>query len=252
MIDSEVLNQWLPWLAFLTGLAGSLHCIGMCGPLSMAFLGKGKAGQAKIWLYHAGRLWVYVMLGMLAGWLSAGFYFIGLQRLVAVGSGMVVLFALFNNFHFKMPWPEKLKQKLLTLFHKTHSGKGSDKWLWLGMINGIIPCGLVYIALAASITSGSLFTGGLYMLFFGLGTFPLLLLNLLPRMFSFEVKPFWQRRVIPALSLVAAIIFFLRGMPNLSANISKDTKSACHTPVTLKRDKGHDIPCSPELLNPKK
>ena len=249
----EVLNQWMPWLAFVTGLAGSLHCVGMCGPLSMAFLAQGKrSGQMKVWLYHIGRLWMYVLLGVLMGWLSSGFHIIGIQRLVALGSGMVVLFALFNNFHFRLPWPERIQGRLYSLFNKTNASTSSDKWLWLGMINGIIPCGLVYIALAASLTSGSPLTGGFYMFFFGLGTFPLLLLNLLPGIFKVEIKPFWQKRVIPALALVAALIFFVRGLPNFSSTQKHDVPTECHTPLTLKRDKGTDIPCAPGIFTDKK
>lgn len=240
----EWFEYWLPWLAFVTGFAGSLHCVGMCGPLSMAFLAPGKGGVLKVLSYHLGRIWTYTLLGMLAGLFSSVFYMFGLQRLVALGGGMIVLLALFSNFHFQIPYLSAVQSSLYHYTHKLNK-LGQTKWLLLGMVNGIIPCGLVYIALAASITSGSIFTGGLYMLAFGLGTFPLFILNLLPGVFSFHIKPIWQRRLIPMLSIVAAIIFFMRGAPNLSANQSATAKEACHTPFSLKRDKSADVLCLP-------
>lgn len=81
------------WTAFLTGLLGSLHCAGMCGPICLA-LPMGEESGSRWWRalqYHSGRILTYVLLGTFFGWVGAGFRLAGMQSTLSVAAGVVLL-----------------------------------------------------------------------------------------------------------------------------------------------------------------
>lgn len=167
---------------FALGIAGSLHCAVMCGPLAMlARSSQGRSLYQTAFLYHAGRLATYAALGVLVGLLGEGLRLAALQRYTALAIGGGLLFAVV--FRCARTWLVRTSSFFSALFSaQGHSftllskcaGKHVRKPLVLGLLNGFVPCGLVYVAAAAAATYGNLARGPMLMLAFGLGTVPML------------------------------------------------------------------------------
>ena len=170
-------------LAFFTGLLGSLHCVAMCGPLMLAM----PLGNLSTWqllfrslFYQSGRILMYSFLGLLSGTIGTGFNIIGWQKSLSVGSGIILLLISLSHFFpqlFKSD--HKLYLKFSSPIHKLLA-----KYLFkpygsfvAGLLNGLLPCAMVYLALAGSLNAGSLAGGGIFMIYFGLGTSPMLILT---------------------------------------------------------------------------
>lgn len=166
--------------ALVMGLAGSLHCAGMCGPLMLVLPFGGGNGRAKARtaVYHSGRLITYAALGGIFGLLGQGISLAGWQQGLSIGTGVVILLmALFPVLGRKVNptgaiarWSGGVKQRWGAVLRNGKSGS----WLLLGMLNGLLPCGLVYLALAGALASHTTTGGMVFMLVFGLGTFPML------------------------------------------------------------------------------
>jgi len=206
--------------AFLMGLAGSFHCAGMCGPIAIALPLHGPSMPAKFFggmLYNLGRTLTYVIMGALFGLIGLGLHMVGFQQIVSIvmGAGMIIL-ALFPRLfrsHYKLPshsfgWTGKIK----TLFRRLFSVRSYSSLFFVGMLNGLLPCGLVYIALAGAIASGTVLSGTLYMLLFGLGTIPMLLfIALMGNVISVSLRH-KINRLLPILVVLVGIFFILRGL----------------------------------------
>jgi sulfite exporter TauE/SafE len=167
--------------AFTLGLMGSLHCVGMCGPLMLSVNATGAWKQPV--LYQAGRLTTYVFLGFLLGMFGFGLQLWNAQSTITIVSGLMLLtFAFFR-------WdPAQLLQRLpgygtlqLTVRKKMSSIIKKDSLqahYGLGICNGLLPCGLVYLAIVGAANMSTPIMGGGFMLAFGLGTLPLLVATL--------------------------------------------------------------------------
>ncbi|HEV7380931.1 MAG TPA: sulfite exporter TauE/SafE family protein, partial [Dyadobacter sp.] len=174
---------FLPYLAFTMGLMSSFHCIGMCGPIALALpVQNGNHFQqfAALAIYNSGRALTYGILGFLIGSVGASLAWIGYLRYLSILAGVAMLVYVF--------WAAKLESYLHTpIFWQKGVGfvkkKMSDmlrsrkmsSWFLLGSFNGLLPCGMVYLALISSVATGSMAGGGLYMLLFGLGTMPMMM-----------------------------------------------------------------------------
>lgn len=215
------------WSALILGLAGSLHCLGMCGPLALAVPFKGSK-VAMLWgrlTYNMGRIISYMFLGLLIGSLGSGFSFFGMQRVVSIATGIVLLVVLFYQ---STSWSFK-PTGLLNRWVQKGFGKvwkTDSRWspLLLGVLNGFLPCGLVYIALTGALVLGDLSQSTLYMLLFGLGTVPALFFaGLLNQHFSGQLSRRF-RKVKPILIFLFACIFIVRGLnlgiPYLSPKVN--------------------------------
>lgn len=173
----------MEWIipALLIGLGGSLHCVGMCGPLMFAnLLGNEDNGfSPNGWFYYqAGRIGVYSIWGALFGWIGSSVSIFGLQQNISLATGIFILMALLTIKLF--PGIERSISKhtifgsVRSIFSSTiHSNSPSAK-LMGGMLNGILPCGLVYVAWAGAAAAQDPIKGSLFMVFFGLGTLPML------------------------------------------------------------------------------
>lgn len=173
--------------AFIIGLFGSLHCVGMCGPL-MLVAHAGGSGRSSQWsgllLYQSGRILTYSLLGLLFGFFGWGAHLFGIQREIAIVTGiLLILMALFKINAEKqiagMSWFSVLQFKLRSTFGRYLKKDTSSARFGLGVLNGLLPCGLVYLAILGAANSPGIGWGMLYMLCFGLGTLPLLLASLL-------------------------------------------------------------------------
>ena len=179
--------MWFLVLAFNMGLLASLHCIGMCGPLSILAhtnmkKSTGSFGQvSSTILYQFGRTIAYMALGLIFGLVGQAFGFVGLQKVVTIimGSGLIVvgLFSLnIDRLMGKSPLIEKSSKLIIKVLTRYYERSGNTSVLVVGFLNGLIPCGIVYFALASATAAMSLQESVLYMLFFGLGTTPLMVL----------------------------------------------------------------------------
>ncbi|MEO8794668.1 MAG: sulfite exporter TauE/SafE family protein [Daejeonella sp.] len=204
-------------LAFFTGLFGSLHCVAMCGPLLMALpMANGPAWLSLLHrtAYQAGRIITYSLLGLIFGLLGQSFNFLGWQQGISILTGIILFFLAISHFAGQkngavQRWQMKLINPISIwmgkLLMKPYGG------LFAGMLNGILPCGMVYLALAGAVNSESVWSGARFMMYFGLGTSPLMLIASVAGMYlrRFSIRKF--SRVLPFLTLAMSIWFLLRG-----------------------------------------
>lgn len=204
-------------LSFFIGLFGSIHCIGMCGPLAFAVPVTGNKWWPVITdraLYNSGRVVTYSLLGLLAGFAGRQLWLFGLQQIICIVSGILILFVsisrlfkihlLGNHFGTKLFYPVN---KLLAWALQHHSGH-----FVVGLINGLLPCGLVYAALTGAVATPSALKGMEYMFWFGAGTFPLMLLATVSS--GFITRPLRNKinSAIPYLTIVLGLWFVIRGL----------------------------------------
>lgn len=206
--------------AFILGLISSLHCIGMCGPIAM-MLPVDRQKEAKkitqIITYHLGRLAAYASIGLLFGLLGRGFFLAGLQQKTSVfiGIAMILIVVIpervFNKYNFSKPVYRiisKIKSTLGSQFKK----KSYKAIFTIGLLNGFLPCGMVYAALFGAIAMQSAGFGVLYMILFGLGTIPLM--TTVVYINGMIQLPFRNKiqKAVPYVAVVIGVLFILRGL----------------------------------------
>lgn len=215
--------------AFLTGLFGSFHCVGMCGPIAFALPTKSGSNTSKIIgriIYNLGRIFTYSVLGLIFGFFGLGLKLAGLQQSISIAAGILIIITVFINFlkpqSFGLNPFKFLSKNLVQKLFKN----GSNKTLFIiGLLNGLLPCGFVYIALiGASVTQNAL-QGALFMALFGLGTFPLMFsVSLIGQFLSVKLRSTLSK-LTPYLAVLIACLFILRGLnlgiPYVSPKISK-------------------------------
>lgn len=202
-------------LAFMIGLLGSVHCIGMCGPLAFAVPslkpGMGYLLLDKI-LYQLGRIFSYCILGVFIGLIGQQIWLSGLQQGISVFTGLLIIAAACSRI-FKISVGQG-SSFLLKPFNKLfgYALKHKANHLIIGMINGLLPCGFVYLALAGAVNTGSITAAAAYMFWFGLGTAPLMLLATISMGFTGNLVRRRINKVIPFMMLFLGVWFILRGM----------------------------------------
>jgi len=198
------------------GLVGSLHCAGMCGPLALALprTGSSSAGfVAGRLAYNLGRVLTYCSLGFVFGLVGRSLVVAGLQRWVSIGLGLALLAGLFSSRRLALWGPvislvERLKSRMSGLLRR-HSFGAS---LTLGMLNGLLPCGLVYVACAGATAAGGLTSGVEYMGGFGLGTIPMILgIGVFGRLVPVSLR-LQMRKAIPVSVFLVASLLIFRGL----------------------------------------
>jgi sulfite exporter TauE/SafE len=208
------------YTAFLFGLISSFHCIGMCGPIAMMLpveRNNPTKKVAQIITYHLGRLTAYGSIGLLFGLLGKGLFLAGIQQQMSViiGIAMIVVIVtpekVFAQYNFSKPvfrWISKMKQTLGSHF----KNKSYKSLFIIGLLNGLLPCGMVYVALFGAIAMQSAGFGVLYMLLFGLGTVPMM--SVVVYVNSFLTVPFRNKiqKVIPYVGVIIGVLFILRGL----------------------------------------
>ena len=204
--------------AFGLGLAGSLHCVGMCGPLVLALPKRqGASTGSHLYgrvLYNLGRTTTYACMGLFAGWLGRVIQLAGVQQAVSIGLGVVLLLTVFLTTRQLPAWMVRTFYKPIQTLLGRIMKNGSPLGLYqVGLVNGLLPCGLVYAALAAASLQGTPLSAVLYMTLFGLGTAPLLFALSLGGLGiqSPRLRPVLNR-LIPVLTCVVASLLILRGM----------------------------------------
>lgn len=168
------------YTALVMGLAGSLHCLGMCSPLLAASTGGTSQVRTRRLYYNIGRIAVYAVQGAFVSSLGFLFDLVGLQKWVSLSLGVaLVLMGIAGVTYVRVPVVSKILGRLTgalkVAFSKLLSRRTLSSTLALGALNGILPCGLTYIALAYCVTLGEPADGFLFMTFFGIGTLPAML-----------------------------------------------------------------------------
>ena len=226
------------YTAFILGLVGSLHCLGMCGPLLLAVPG-GAGTSAKFLIgrlvYHLGRISVYALLGAVFGIIGQTFALAGWQRWVSIIAGCVILIGLLASTRFGLSTPAfKVVQKLKSHFASLLMRRDLSSQFFLGTLNGLLPCGLVYVACAGAVATGHILSGVGFMAAFGVGTLPMLLsVSFIGKKLSFNHRQKLQK-LIPASIALVGVLLILRGMdlgiPYISPALahSHEAQASCH------------------------
>lgn len=211
--------DWLvAGLAF--GAFGSVHCVGMCGPLALSLPGKHQP-RWQFWaergLYNLGRAVTYSLLGVLVGAAGQVVSLAGAQQGLSVGIGAIMILAA------TVPWVSRQVQRIeqtpsaflgrvMKPIGTLYRTGGPTAMLIVGLLNGLLPCGFVYAALATAVTTGSVAQSTVFMAGFGLGTGPAMLgVSLLGRVASTQLRTRLQRLVPIGLALVG-LLLILRGL----------------------------------------
>jgi sulfite exporter TauE/SafE len=204
----------------LLGLAASLHCVGMCGPLMLA-LPLDAAGKrhvvSQMLTYHAGRILTYAALGVLFGLLGKGIAMAGFQKGLSIGAGVFMLAMAFTAWRFEqlvtaLPGFGKFTQRVKLEIGNLLKQNPNGATIGVGLLNGLLPCGLVYAALAGAIATTGAAEGGMFMALFGLGTLPLMLaVSVLGRSFSLTIRQ-KIRIAQPILLTLAGLLLLQRGL----------------------------------------
>ena len=208
------------WSGFVIGLLGSLHCIGMCGPIAF-MLPVDRSNNfnriTQVSMYHIGRLLTYSIIGLIFGWIGQGLYLFGIQQQLSIIIGLLMILivvlpaSLLNRFSLSRPL-YRLISKLKSALGATLKKRSPDTLLTIGFLNGFLPCGLVYMAAIGSVASASLWEGSLYMFLFGLGTVPMMTAAIYLGKFVNQKTRNRIRRAIPVFVVIIGVLFVLRGL----------------------------------------
>ncbi|WP_343487240.1 sulfite exporter TauE/SafE family protein [Allomuricauda sp. d1] len=232
--------------AIVLGFLGSLHCLGMCGPIAfMLPVDRNSTSKklSQLFIYHFGRILSYSLMGLVFGLVGKGLYLFGMQQKLSIIIGAImILLVLVPNRHFKK---YSIAKPMYRLLAKIKSQLGAalkkrtpDTFLTIGFLNGFLPCGLVYMALLGAIALGNPWQGSLYMALFGLGTIPLMTSavyfgGLLKTPIKAKV-----RKLVPVFVAVIGALFILRGLglgipymsPKAVSTGSVTAEIECHQP----------------------
>jgi len=236
------------WTAFIVGLVGSAHCAGMCGPIALALPLKSENWFTRVGgglVYNSGRIITYMALGAVFGLLGKGLHMAGFQLWASIVIGilmisMVVVPLIFKKLPSLNTLFEGYSARLLTGFRNMFR-KGDTKSLFgIGLLNGILPCGLVYVAVAGAINTGDVLSAMFYMALFGAGTIPVMLaVSLAGSMISLKLRIFINK-LSPYVIVLLGVLFILRGLSLGIPYVSP--KAEALTPVV---EKAHKC-CNPD------
>ncbi len=238
------------WAAIGLGFVSSFHCIGMCGPIALALpIGKVNPLQRLffILIYNLGRIFTYALLGALFGILGSSLVIGSFQNTVSITIG---LFLMASVFFGRNALQNSLNNSLFGFFNAIKSGLSKlfskntkSSILFIGLLNGLLPCGMVYLAIAGAVTTGSFVNGALFMFFFGIGTFSIMLTlplfgNLIGQSFRKQMQ-----KISPAFKVGMAALLILRGLnlgiPYISPESTEQNGIVCH--VDESTNKAHPL-----------
>lgn len=206
--------------AFVMGAVGSLHCIGMCGPLALSLPIGHRTGSGRAFgglLYNAGRISTYAVLGLILGLAGQTLFSTRWQSALSLTLGGLIFLYLLVPTRYKasslfVSWTNKPFVKLRTALGRLFHSPKYTSLFSIGVLNGLLPCGMIYLALSSSLLAGTAAKGSLFMLFFGLGTFPAMLgAVFFGSYFNQQVRG-QLRKAIPVFLFIMATLLVLRGL----------------------------------------
>lgn len=208
------------WTALTLGFVGSFHCVGMCGPIALALPGNGQVAPWRFAIsrlsYNLGRITTYAALGLLFGLLGRGFALAGLQQGLSIVLGLAILVTVLMPSAFRSLSPTgplgKLVRWLKGSLQEQFRKRGTFTTYLIGLLNGLLPCGLVYLAVAGALTQEVPWKGAVYMVAFGAGTLPAMLLLVFT---GDRLSLYWSngiRKVVPWFAAFTGILLVVRGL----------------------------------------
>lgn len=231
------------WTAFIVGLVGSAHCAGMCGPIALALPLRSDNWFTRVsggLVYNFGRIITYMILGAIFGIVGKGLHMAGFQLIASVVIGalmiaMVVIPLIFRQLPSLNTFFEGYSARLMSGFRNLFRKGTIGSLFGIGLLNGILPCGLVYVAVAGAINTGDVVSAMMYMALFGIGTIPVMLaVSLAGSMISLSVRIFINK-LSPYVIVLLGVLFILRGLSLGIPYISP--KAEALTPVVEKAHK---------------
>ena len=225
---------------FVLGCISSFHCVGMCGPLALSLPLASYSTSKKVLgivLYNLGRVTTYSFLGLLFGFLGRQIFIAGFQQMFSIVIGVLILFFF-----------------LLSKFKKKASGFGPANRFYIkvqsvvagllrirnlpgfyltGLANGLLPCGMVYLAITGAMATSNPLQGMEFMAAFGIGTMPaLMLLSFAGFIISMQARSF-IRKLTPYAFLLMGVLLIMRGLnlgiPYLSPSfVATSAAASCH------------------------
>lgn len=222
------------WSAFVLGVVGSLHCVGMCGPIAMLVSGNNKWQFVRNrLLYHAGRTAMYMAMGALVGLFGRIIDWAGYQNFISIGAGILILLVLLIPGIQVRLFPAitgrilPVKKWFGSFIHSSRPANN----LMLGVLNGLLPCGLVYSALALALIQPGVQESVVVMALFGAGTVPALLLFVYSADSLRKLLPVAFSRVQTFMLVVVATIMIWRGIAFQSGldPVTGQVVTSCHS-----------------------
>ncbi len=227
--------------AFILGALGSIHCVGMCGPLALSLpvVNKGKNSKfISVLLYNTGRVVTYSFFGLLFGMIGKTFALFGYQQWLSIALGVIIILFLllprrsivFEKTNIFIHFFYKVRKWLGKLFAK----RNYKSVFFIGLLNGLLPCGLVYMAVAGAIATASVLKSSIFMASFGFGTFPMMLsVSFFGSFMNVNARQ-KIKAAYPYLMFIMACLLIIRGLglgiPYLSPANFPNTANAilCH------------------------
>ena len=223
------------------GIISSAHCIGMCGPLSLA-LPITNFSPAKKWLallaYNAGRIITYATMGLLFGLVGRKIYLAGFQQKFSIVLGVAVILLVIQYYVFRRnnqpAFIINIYQPVQQWIFKLWSTPAKANYLLLGMANGLLPCAMVYIAIAGSLSTSNVSNAVVFMAMFGAGTLPAMMVFTYAGSFLKVSARNSIKKAMPFLFAAMAVLLILRGMnlgiPFISPVMESGPKTvmSCH------------------------
>ncbi len=219
---------------FLIGLTSNFHCVGMCGPIALA-IPVNRQNNLTIFkdafLYNFGRIITYSLLGAIAGMIGLTIQTFNILQWLSIISGIIVILYAWKKYFLKFLPKLQLNgffstNKIGSWMRKSLNSSSPFRLLFFGIINGLLPCGMVYLALANAILSGNLLNGALAMFSFGVGTLPVMVgIIIASNKISPKVRE-KMNRMIPYMLTIVGLLIILRGLnlgiPYISPKVSFD------------------------------
>lgn len=219
---------------------GSFHCIGMCGPIALA-LPKNNPLVVTRLLYNSGRVITYSLLGLLFGLLGSKLQMIGLQQAISIALGLIILISVITPQSYRIKAINLLGlNRIIGILKNSFAGAFKQhtmaSMLLIGILNGLLPCGFVYIGITGAIAIGNPVESMLFMTMFGVGTIPVMLgTSVIGGVININFRR-RLTRILPAFTIILAAIFILRGLnlgiPYLSPKFESKTEQSqeviCH------------------------
>lgn len=204
----------------MIGIVGSFHCVGMCGPLALSLPLSNNSSVAKLggaFIYNAGRIVTYAVFGLIFGLIGKTASLFGFQQWLSIAAGVLILLFIVMPGKYKMQqtaskYTNGLFAKLRMELGRLFTQKKNSSLFIIGLLNGLLPCGLVYMAVAGAIAAGDVGSGILFMTAFGLGTLPVMWgIAFFGNYVGISLRQ-KIRRVYPYMMAVMACLLILRGM----------------------------------------